>query len=90
MDDEINRFVGQGIWAPAPNTNVPSHAPVLEQKASASPGPDHEPESKWASTIQLDVFRAMATKILEEYINKKGVKFRKGRKSTNVIRGHNV
>lgn len=90
LDDEINSLIGQVISAPAPNVDVPSYTSAPDQKFSASQDQDQEPESKWASQMQLDVFRATATKIAEEYINEKGVKFRKGRKRTNVIRDHNA
>lgn len=89
LDEEINSFIGPGTAAPpAPNTEVPSHTSVPGKNASASADVDEEPESKWASQMQLDIFRATATKIAEEYLTEKGVKLKNGRKRSNVIRDH--
>ncbi|KFY08350.1 hypothetical protein V492_06306 [Pseudogymnoascus sp. VKM F-4246] len=77
--------------APAPILEDPSRTSVPQPKPSnASADPDQEPESKWASQMQLDIFRATATKIAEEFLADKGVKLKKGRKRNNVIRDQNA
>ncbi|OBT43814.1 hypothetical protein VE00_06301 [Pseudogymnoascus sp. WSF 3629] len=90
LNDEIDSFIRRGTAAPAPNTEEPSHTSVPEKNPGASPDVDQEPESKWASQMQLDVFRATATKIADEYLNRRGVKLMNGRIRSNVIRDRNA
>lgn len=90
LDDEINSFIEQATSAPAPIIEDPSHTSAPEQNATASTDQDQEPESKWASQMQLDIFRATATKIAEEYLNEKNVKLKNRRRRSNVIRDRNA
>ncbi|KFZ18421.1 hypothetical protein V502_04106 [Pseudogymnoascus sp. VKM F-4520 (FW-2644)] len=93
LDEEICSFISNpqssmhasGLCdiAPALDTQELS---VPAQNASASMDPDAEPESKWASQTQLVIFRATATKIADDYLKNKGVKFKAGRIRSNVIR----
>ncbi|KAL5344421.1 hypothetical protein ACLOAV_010681 [Pseudogymnoascus australis] len=94
LDEEILNFVsnnpqstmqasGLSAAAPAPNTQELS---VPAQNVIASTDPDAELESKWASQMQLVIFRATATKMADDYLKYKGIRIVKGRRRSNVIR----
>ncbi|KAE8440344.1 hypothetical protein EG329_008460 [Mollisiaceae sp. DMI_Dod_QoI] len=86
--------------APNPQSNVPSPsskrepAPAssakMEQKSSEPQELEPEVESKWASHMQLVIFRAIATKIANGYLEEKGVKLRRRSARSIVIRDWNA
>jgi hypothetical protein len=61
-----------------------------EQKSSMPQELEPELESKWASHMQLVTFRAIATKIADEYLEDKGVKLRNRLARSTVIRDRNA
>lgn len=60
---------------------------AAEEATSASTDLEPEPENKWASQMQLQVFRETASKIADEYLKECDIKLGKGRRGgLNVIR----
>ncbi|KFY46249.1 hypothetical protein V494_00534 [Pseudogymnoascus sp. VKM F-4513 (FW-928)] len=71
------------------STSIGKLEPAVEEISAASTGsePEPEPENKWASQMQLQLFRETASNIADEYLKECGIKLGKGKRGRkNVIR----
>lgn len=88
LHEEISRLIKA---EPEPETLVilypaSSSVPVVQNELEVKP----EPESKWASHMQLVTFRVTAAKIADEYLQDKGVKLQHRSARTRIIRDPNA
>ncbi|CZR69577.1 uncharacterized protein PAC_19477 [Phialocephala subalpina] len=88
------------LFAPRTQSNIPSPLPKrepiparpaeTEQKSNEPPELEPELESQWASQMQLVTFRAIATKIADEYLEDRGVTLHNRSAKSTMIRDRNA
>lgn len=90
--ENAGNFVSNTLAASAPHSGLlepkspASSLGVAIETAGATANLEVEPENKWASQMQLQLFRETALKIADEYLEECNIKVGKSRRRVNVIR----
>ncbi|KFY09371.1 hypothetical protein V491_08225 [Pseudogymnoascus sp. VKM F-3775] len=90
--ENAGNFVSNTLAASAPHSGLlepkspASSLGVAIETAGATANLEVKPENKWASQMQLQLFRETALKIADEYLEECNIKVGKSKRRVNVIR----